>query len=189
MLKSGILDLSRGTATLEIVVNEPSMVYVQVTPEGEQPPPADAAQRKPYASVGAAVAPDRLQPSVPRPADFDDFWAAKLKAQRELPMNPVLTPVASDVPGVDVSTVRLDSLGSHMQGYVAKPQREGRFPALVIDQGAGVRALRPAAGATRAAEGWRSWMSMRTTRHQTLPQDRPTTIRQSGIPTVNSRTS
>ncbi len=153
VLKSGMLDLSRGTATLEIVVNEPSMVYVQVTPEGEQPPPADAAQRKPYASVGAAVAPDRLQPSVPRPADFDDFWAAKLKAQRELPMNPVLTPVASDVPGVDVSTVRLDSLGSHMQGYVAKPQREGRFPALAIYQGAGVRAETGRRGDC-AAEGW-----------------------------------
>src|SRR5580765_700552 len=117
VLQSGMLDLSSGKATIEIVVNEPSMVYVQVTPEGEQPPPADAAQRKAYASVGAAVAPDRLQPSVPSPADFDDFWAAKLNAQRQLPLNPVLTPVASNVPGVALSTVRVDSLGSRMQGY------------------------------------------------------------------------
>jgi lysophospholipase L1-like esterase len=58
VLKSGMLDLSLGTATLEIVVTEPSMVYVQVTPEGEQPPPADAAQRKPYASVGALTRTD-----------------------------------------------------------------------------------------------------------------------------------
>jgi cephalosporin-C deacetylase len=154
VLKSGMLDLSAGTATIEIVVNEPSMIYVQVTPEGEQPPPADAAQKKPYASVGAAVAPDRLQPSVPRPADFDDFWAAKLNAQRQIPMNPVLTPVASNVPGVEMSAVKVDALGSHMQGYVMKPEREGTFPALVIYQGAGVYALRPAIGTARAAEGW-----------------------------------
>jgi cephalosporin-C deacetylase-like acetyl esterase len=154
VLESGMLDLSLGTATIEIVVDEPSMVYVQVTPEGEQPPPAEAAQQKPYASVGAAVAPDRLQPSVPRPEDFDDFWAAKLKAQRDLPMNPVLTLVDSNVPGVELSTVRVDCLGSRMQGYLSKPQREGKFPALVMYQGAGVRALRPAAATARAAEGW-----------------------------------
>ena len=154
VLKSGLLDLTAGTAAIEIVVNEPSMIYVQVTPEGEQPPPADAAQQKPYASVGAAVAPDRLQPSVPRPADFDAFWAAKLRAQGALPMNAVVTPVASNVPGVEVSTVKVDSLGSHMQAYVFKPQREGKFPALVTYQGAGVRALGQTAGTMRAAEGW-----------------------------------
>ena len=154
VLKSGVLDLSAGAATIEVVVNEPSMVYVQVTPEGEQPPAADAAQQKPYASVGAAVAPDRMQPSVPRPADFDDFWASKLNAQRQIPMSPVLTPVSSNVSGVDMSAVKVDSLGSQMQGYIMKPEREGRFPALVIYQGAGVYALRPALGIARAAEGW-----------------------------------
>ena len=45
-------------------------------------------------------------------------------------MNPVLTPVASNVPGVEMSAVKVDSLGSHMQGYVMKPQREGKFFAL-----------------------------------------------------------
>ena len=44
---TAMLDLTAGTAAIEIVVNEPSMVYVQVAPEGEQPPPADAAQQKP----------------------------------------------------------------------------------------------------------------------------------------------
>ena len=69
-------------------------------------------------------------------------------------MDPVLTPMASDVPGVEVSTVKVTALNSHMQGYVVKPQREGKFPALVTYQGAGVRALRPDGAAARAAEGW-----------------------------------
>src|ERR1700722_4704367 len=153
VLRSGTLDLSSGTATIEAVLDEPCMVFVELKPKGAPPGPGGP-QRRPYPSLGAAVAPERLQPSVPRPPDFDEFWAAKLKALREIPMNPVLTPMASDVPGVEVSAVKVTALNSHMQGYVVKPQREGKFPALVTYQGAGVRALRPDGAAARAAEGW-----------------------------------
>jgi cephalosporin-C deacetylase len=152
-LRSGTLDLSSGKATIDEVVNEPCMIYVQLTPEGTPEPPLNP-QKPPFASAGAAVAPDRIQPSAPRPADFDEFWASKLKAQREIPMNPVLRAVASNVPGVEMSAVKVDSLGSRRQGYIVKPQREGKFPALVTYQGAGVYALRPAAATARAAEGW-----------------------------------
>jgi cephalosporin-C deacetylase len=146
VLRSSTLDLSSGPATIEAVLDEPCMVFVELKPEGASAAPGGP-QRRPYASVGAAVAPDRMQPSVPRPADFDDFWASKLKALREIPMNPVLTPVASDVAGIEMSAVKVDSLGSQMQGYLIKPQGEGKFPALVIYQGAGVYALRPAVAA------------------------------------------
>src|SRR5580704_6113270 len=151
VLRSSTLDMSSGTATIEAVLDEPCMVFVELKPEGA-PAAAGGPQRRPYASVGAAVAPDRLQPSVPRPADFDDFWASKLKAMRAIPMDPVLTRMTSDVPGVEISAVKVTALNSHMQGYVAKPQREGKFPALVTYQGAGVRALRPDAAANHAAE-------------------------------------
>ena len=157
LIRSGTLDLSSGTATIQLVANEPCMIYVAVTPEGTEAPatPVGAEPRKaPYASVGAAVAPERLQPSAPRPSDFDDFWAEKLKAQRAIPLNPVLRPLTADVPGVEVSAVKVDSLGSQMHAIVGKPQREGKFPALVMYQGAGVRALRPATAASRAADGW-----------------------------------
>jgi cephalosporin-C deacetylase len=153
VLRSATLDLSSGTATIETVLDEPCMVFVELKPEGAAPA-TGGPQRRPFASVGAAVAPDRLRPSVPRPADFDEFWASKLKAMRALPMDPVLTPMSSNVPGVEVNAVRVTALNSHMQGYVAKPQREGKFPALVTYQGAGVRALRPDAAAAHAAEGW-----------------------------------
>jgi len=45
-------------------------------------------------------------------------------------------------------------VGSHVQCYLAKPSREGKFPALVIFQYAGVYALRPETVTDRAAEGW-----------------------------------
>jgi cephalosporin-C deacetylase len=157
LIRRGSFDLSSGNATIEEVVNEPCMIYVEVTQEGtpEPPAPVGAEPRKPpFASVGAAVSPDRIQPSAPRPADFDTFWASKLKAQQAIPLNPVLRPIATDVSGIEISAVKVDSLGSQMHGYIAKPKREGKFPALVMYQGAGVSALRPANATTHAAEGW-----------------------------------
>ena len=43
-----------------------------------------------------------------------------------------IAPVAA----VEMSAVKVDSLGSQMHGYFAKPQREGKFPVLVMYQGA-----------------------------------------------------
>jgi cephalosporin-C deacetylase-like acetyl esterase len=106
------------------------------------------------ATLGAAVAPTLLEPSVAAPADFDSFWAAQLARLRRVPIDPVLTPMPTSQPGVKLFRVRLDSVGSHVQGYLAIPDRRGRFPALMIYQWAGVYALDPQWAADRAAEGW-----------------------------------
>jgi cephalosporin-C deacetylase len=153
VLRSATLDLSSGTASIEAVLDEPCMVFVELKPEGASWA-SGGPQRRPFASVGAAVAPERIRTSIPRPSDFDVFWSMKLKAMREVPMDPVLTPMTSSDPGVEISAVKVTALSSHMQGYLAKPHREGKFPALVSYQGAGVRALRPASAITHAAEGW-----------------------------------
>ena len=81
-------------------------------------------------AVGAAVAPLQIPLSTPRPDDFDAFWDGKLAAQAKVPVDPVLTPVQTDVPGVEESMFVLDALGSKAHGYVAKPTGEGKFPAL-----------------------------------------------------------
>ncbi len=141
VVRTGTLDLSSGTATIETTLNEPAMLYVEVATD-------------PPIHLGAAIAPTRLQPSVPRPADFDAFWDAKLKTQRAVAIDAVLTPTATTAAGVDLFTVTLTSLGSHVHGYLARPSREGKFPALVIYQYAGVYALRPETATDRAAEGW-----------------------------------
>ena len=140
VVRTDTLDLSSGTATIEATLNEPAMLYVEVAAD-------------PVIHLGAAIAPRKLQPSVPRPADFDSFWNAKLKALRGIPINPELTPLEG-VADVELYGVRLESLGSHVQGYLAKPAKGGKFPALVIYQYAGVYALRPETATDRAAEGW-----------------------------------
>ena len=154
-IKSGELDLSSRTATIETVVDEPAMVFVQV-----MPPAASAAdgstggRRAAGMALGAAVVPTKLQPSAPRPADFDSFWDAKLKALAEVPLNPVVTAGQTNKENVEFDTVQLDSLGSHTTGYLAKPKAEGKFPTIAIFEWAGVHALSPNTVTDRAAQGW-----------------------------------
>jgi len=50
--------------------------------------------------------------------------------------------------------VQLDSVGSHVQGYLATPKGGGKHPAILLYQYAGVYALDPRTAADRAAEGW-----------------------------------
>ena len=181
VLKEGTLDLSSGKATIEIVGDQPSMIYVAVEAYGDattssaaQPPAAppftggNTGRNTGLYAVGAAVAPTKIPLSKPRPSDFDAFWDGKLAAQAKVPINAVLTPVDTDVPGVEMSMFELDALGSKAHGYVAKPTGAGRFPALIQLQYAGVYALNARAVAQRAAAGW---LMINVDSHDKLPSD------------------
>ncbi len=145
-VQSGALDLTSGRAEIAISLPQPAMLYLEISPRGGQP----------CAAAGAAVAPTQLEPSVPRPADFDDFWATKLKLLESVPPNAVITPGKSGRPGVVYWTVRLDNIGgAHVYGQLAKPAREGKFPALLVLQWAGgPYPLQPSWVTDRAAAGW-----------------------------------
>ena len=167
VLKSGELDLSSGKASFEIAVDEPCMIYAQVVPPGGRGNRGGRGGRGGDGmTVGAAVAPTQIQPSVPKPADFDEFWAAKIKLLDSVPVNPVLTPVSNAPEGMEFDTIKLDSVGSHVQGYFAKPNKEGKFPAIVQFQYAGVYALDPKSVTDRAAKGW---LAMDVDSHDILP--------------------
>ncbi|MGI4855044.1 MAG: acetylxylan esterase [Janthinobacterium lividum] len=105
-------------------------------------------------AVGAAVAPLQIPMDTPRPADFDTFWTGKLAQQERVPVHASLVPATSEVPGVALSMFTLDALGSRVHGYVAKPAREGKFPAMIQLQYAGVYALNARMDEQRAAPGW-----------------------------------
>ncbi len=143
VVQSGEIDAASNGAVIETTLDEPGTLAVEVTAGSGKP-----------ARLGAAVAPSKIRPAAERPADFDAFWDGKLKALAEVPVKAVLTPVETTVPGVELYRVKLDSLGSHVQGYLAKPAREGKFPALMLYQYAGVYALKPETAVNRAAEGW-----------------------------------
>ena len=176
VLKEGKLDLSSGKDKIEITGDQPEMIYVAVEPYANLAADASAAgyvggntgRNNGLYAVGAAVAPAKIGLSTPRPGDFDAFWDGKLAAQAKVPINPVLTPVETDVPGVELSMFVLDALGSQTHGYVAKPAREGKFPALIQLQYAGVYALNARGAAQRAAEGW---LFLNVDSHDKLPSD------------------
>jgi cephalosporin-C deacetylase-like acetyl esterase len=62
----------------------------------------------------------------------------------------------------------LDALGSKAHGYVARPAADGKYPALILLQYAGVYALNAHADAERAAEGW---LVLNVDSHDKLPSD------------------
>jgi len=169
-----------GKDKIEISGDQPGMIYVAIEPYANLAADTPAPQSAPsyvggntgrnngLCAVGAAVAPTKLGLSTPRPDDFDAFWDAKLAAQAKIPINPALTPVQTDVPGVELSMFVLDALGSKTHGYVAKPAREGKFPAHIQLQYAGVYALNAHAAAQRAADGW---LFINVDSHNKLPSD------------------
>ena len=134
------------------------MIYVAVEPDGPKRDSGytggNTGRNNGLYAVGAAVAPFQIPLSTPRPDDFDAFWDSKLATQAKVPINPGPIPLEADVPGVQLSMFVLDALGSRAHGYVAKPRGEGKFPALVQLQYAGVYALNAHADAELAAKGW-----------------------------------
>jgi cephalosporin-C deacetylase-like acetyl esterase len=171
VLKEGKLDVSAGQDKIEITGDQPEMIYVAVepyAPAGGTYTGGNTGRNNGLYAAGAAVAPAKIALSTPRPDDFDAFWAAKLAAQTKVPVNATFTPVETDVPGVELSMFALDALGSKAHGYLAKPAREGKFPALIQLQYAGVYALNAHAAAQRAAEGW---LFLNVDSHDKLPSD------------------
>lgn len=171
VLKEGTLDLSSGKDKIEIAGDEPEMIYVAVEPYGpaaESYIGGNTGRNNGLYAAGAAVAPMKIGLSTPRPADFDTFWDGKLAAQLRAPIDPVLTPVETDVQGVSLSVFELNALGSKVHGYLAKPAKEGKFPALIQLQYAGVYALNARGAAQRAAEGW---LFLNVDSHDKQPND------------------
>ncbi len=147
LLQAGKLEFSGGAASVVVTLDHPAMVYLEIT--------SGVAGAKPVAA-GAAVAPTELKPVVPAPEDFDAFWSAKIKLLESIPAEPVITPGESGRAGVDYATVRLNNInGSHVYGQLAKPAREGKFPAMLLMQWAGgPYPLQKSWVLDRAAEGW-----------------------------------
>jgi len=181
---TGELDLSSGKATLEVPSDKPEMVFIVISPPGAQNgrgrggfgggfggrgrgrgTPQHAWQ------IGAAIAPTKLEPTAAKPADFDSFWDGKLKALAAVPINPQLTEVDQHPEGQKVYQFKLDSVDSHVQGWLAKPDKDGKFPALILYQYAGVYALPVTNVTNRAAKGW---LCMDVDSHDIPPTQGPT---------------
>lgn len=169
--ENNLTEIGRGTiqpgtpSKIEATLKAAGMVYVEII---ENTPDA-----KPHA-LGAAVAPEKIQPSIPAPLDFDAFWKAKIAALRKVRMGVQLTSKPSEKDGVDFAILKMNHVdGKHVWGQVAKPHdatNKKKFPGLVILQWASPPyPLQKAWVADRAAEGW---LAVNVEPHDVLP-DQP----------------
>jgi cephalosporin-C deacetylase len=162
VVREGKLPLTNGSALLEASLDEPGTMLAELT--------ADLPGKKLRALAGAAVAPDKIRPSAPPPDDFGAFWTAKLAGLKAVPANPLLEPGESGKPGVDYFKVQMDNIrGTHIYGQLARPTREGKFPAMLIVQWAGVYGL-PKWNVVGQAE--KGWLALNIMAHD-LPFDKP----------------
>ncbi len=163
VLRQDTLDLSSGHATIETSLDEPGAVLLEITGDG-------GGRGGGRTLAGALVAPEKLQPSSPRPADFDAWWEAKIRELHAIPPKPQVTPGESGSATVDYALVQLDNInGTHVHGQLARPKTGDKFPALLVLQWAGVYPLQKSTVTRRAAQGW---LALNIEPHD-LPVDQP----------------
>ena len=179
VLWEGVLKLDSGQGVLETSLAEPGTVLVTLT--------AKPQDKNAKSLVGAAATPFKIPPSAPRPADFDAFWQAKIKALQAIPSSPALTPDDSGDPAVEYVKLTLDNIkGTRVFGQLARPKRAGKFPALLIVQWAGVYGL-PKGNVVNPAKN--GWLALNIMAHD-LPLDQPEEFyKKAASTTLNNYTS
>lgn len=148
VLTSGPLAFEGNVARVETALAEPDTLLLEVAW-------TDGAERR-TALGGAVASPERIQPALAAPEDFDAFWAEKLAELAAVPANPQLQADTSGRDGVDYWRLTMDNIrGTRVQGQLARPTGDrGALPALLIVQWAGVYGLEKPWATDRAAEGW-----------------------------------
>jgi cephalosporin-C deacetylase-like acetyl esterase len=147
-VSSGKLDFSGAPLTLSASREDAGTLVAQVFVAGTT---------KAVAVGGAIFAPEKITSAAPEPPDFDAFWDSKLQELAAVPINPVLekTPDIRNTPGVEYYTVMLDNIrGTKVRGQLARPSAEGKYPALLVFQYAGVYPLKQETVINEAKAGW-----------------------------------
>lgn len=94
----------------------------------------------------AAFSPEAIDASTSMPADFEQFWRKAIADARRTPLEPVMTRRADwSTPEVDVYHVSFQNQkqGSRIYGMLSVPTKPGKYPAMLVVPGAGVRPYFP----------------------------------------------
>lgn len=90
----------------------------------------------------AGFEPEKIQPTVTDPADFDTFWTNAIAEARKINLDPKLTLLpekcTSDVNVYHIS-FQNEINGSRIYGMLAVPKKSGKYPAILKVPGAGIR--------------------------------------------------
>lgn len=159
-IQQGTLDLSAGSGTIEVGLNEPGELVLNVTSTQSETSSTNAPENAPRGGRGqtrdgAIVDAGHLRQALPRPDDFDAWWEKKLAALDAIPANAQLEQTNVDIAGIAYYKITLDNINdTHVHGQLAKPAKEGKFPGLLQLQYAGVYPLQRAWVTDRAKAGW-----------------------------------
>jgi cephalosporin-C deacetylase-like acetyl esterase len=140
--------ITDGKGELQASRAEPCILWLRASYPQE-------AGRPVVAVGGAAFSPLEIQPSMPAPDDFDQFWADQKKRVDAIPVNAQLTPMDAGSSSIELYAITMDNINdTKIYGYLAKPKGDGPFPALLQVQWAGVYSLHPDWITGRAAQGF-----------------------------------
>lgn len=90
----------------------------------------------------AGFEPEKIQPTVKEPADFDAFWTKAIEDARRFSLDPKITLMPERCTG-DVNVYHIsflnDGFSSRIYGMLAVPKKPGKYPAILKVPGAGIR--------------------------------------------------
>jgi len=139
----------RNAITVDVAKNNPFTVTTQLdrpgfiflTPSALTMPDGKKIQWKrktPEPFGGAAVEPEKIRTGGKKPADFDQFWREGLKQYAQVPVEVVPAPELKRK-GYNCYHVKVSfpDTSGQIYGFLAIPQKPGKYPAVVSVPGAG----------------------------------------------------
>lgn len=127
------LVLRGGTLTLKSKMSAPGFLRCKVKANVE------GRSYEGLATVG--IDPEKIEPTVKEPEDFDAFWADALYAARLMPLEPkmeLLPEQCTSTQNVYHISFQNERRGSRIYGILTVPKKPGKYPALLEVPGAGV---------------------------------------------------
>lgn len=111
----------------------PSHLLIKVTARN------DANKEDVNRIAGLSFSPDQITAALPKPDDFDEFWAKGRADVRALPLLPEIEPIEKECTATrEVWRVRFATIGGEfVYGFLSKPVGDGPFPGIVNVPGAG----------------------------------------------------
>lgn len=93
----------------------------------------------------AGFDPEQIKPTVKQPSDFMQWWKSQIEEARKVPLDLKMTPYwerCTEKAMVYNVNFQTQSNGARIYGVLSVPRAEGKYPALLIVPGAGVRSYK-----------------------------------------------
>ena len=131
--KEGVI-LKKGTAEFKGTMKTPGFYRVRVWAV------VDGKRYEGLATAG--FDPEKIEPTVRNPSDFDSFWSDAIAEARKTDLDPLITLLpdrcTSDARVYQIS-FQNEVPGSRIYGILAVPDKPGKYPAILRVPGAGIR--------------------------------------------------